>query len=225
MIFPINLPDRLPLLLDDPHRILVGTGMQVSMHQPSPLRFMGRLFNTRLNLPQQITPQSLSDIIGTPVTSLMGMDIISQFRVYFSYHAQTIDFDNEDGGMPGIQVPVDHFHGIPIVEVEINGKPRRMIVNSGTKISYLKSEFTAGIVPIENVKDFYSVDTPFTTPIFPIETRLIGHIFPVRYGNPPVEVSQVLTQARVDGILGSDLFYAFDLGLDMRTSRLYCQPV
>jgi SAM-dependent methyltransferase len=225
MPFPITHHDGHAILKDGDHSILVDTGSPSTMHQHGPFPFMGREFPAQRNLMGLITAENLTDMVGTPVTTLMGMDIIGRFRVHFSYRNGTLDFTGDEVGMTGNPVTVESFMGIPIVEAEIHGKPRRMFVDSGAKLSYLSAEYTAGMASEGVEQDFYPGHGRFQTPTYLIETSLAGYDFMVRYGNLPAALTQLLKMGGADGILGSDLFYAFDLGLDMRAGRLHCQPV
>ncbi|MCV4594043.1 hypothetical protein OFC51_33890, partial [Escherichia coli] len=68
------------------------------------------------------TPQSVSGLLGTEITTLMGADILIDFGILFNYQARRIAFYTNDIRLDGNEIGIRNFMGIPIVEASIDGQ-------------------------------------------------------------------------------------------------------
>ena len=97
--FKIDFVEGHLLIRDNENIILVDTGSPVTMHKESTLSFLGRehrVLNKGVDY--------LSRLAGVEFTTLMGMDILSQYRVVFDYENEEITFLTHDlAGLEGVR--------------------------------------------------------------------------------------------------------------------------
>lgn len=211
--FPIELFDGHAIIESGDHRILIDTGSPQTIHSSRNFEFMGRNFLCS-NVLMGISSDSLSQMLGTPVTTLMGMDILSQFKVLFDYRAGNIGFSQDEIQTKGYHVDLSHFMQIPIVEIEVLGNTHKFFLDSGAKLSYLSQVHTAGLTSVGVESDFYPGHGTFQTPVFELQSSIVEMNFPVKYGNLPASLQSLLTMGNVQGIIGFDLFNRFQVMLD-----------
>ena len=82
--FDINLVDGHLLISDNGNTILVDTGSPVTVHQGNILSFLGRDFAVYTSIMGDGIDK-LSKLAGFEFNTLLGMDILSQYRLVFDY--------------------------------------------------------------------------------------------------------------------------------------------
>ena len=84
-----------------------------------------------ISLPVGINDLSrLERDLGIPVAGIIGLDVLSKASFHLDYDKQEIEFG--EISHEGIPVPVDVNAGIAVAEVRIEGRPLRMLVDTGT---------------------------------------------------------------------------------------------
>jgi hypothetical protein len=68
--------------------------------------------------------------LGIPLAGIVGMDVLGQSDFRLDYEKKLLVFG--DAAEEGIPVSYDAKAGIAVVSVEIDGNPRRMLVDTGT---------------------------------------------------------------------------------------------
>lgn len=80
--------------------------------------------------------------LGIPVAGIIGMDVLSKSSFRLDYDKKRIEFgDFSDEGIP---VPFDEHSGIAVASVELDGKPKRFLVDTGTDRVALLGRNSAG---------------------------------------------------------------------------------
>lgn len=217
--YPIELVDGHAILISGTDRILVDTGSPISIHACPTLRFMERDFPCATQY-VGVSIGSLSELLGSPITTLLGMDILSQFIIMFDYRNHRIGFSPTDIPSKGIEIPIRQHRGIPIVEAEVLGSKQQFFLDSGAKLSYLAASVTEGLPSQETKSDFYPGYGSFETPIFTLEVHVAGATLPINFGNLPTQLLGLLNQGNVKGIIGFDLFNRFQILLNIKDNKL-----
>jgi hypothetical protein len=101
---------------------------------------------------------------------------------------------------------LEFFTGVPIVEVEVGGRPRRLFFDTGAKLSYLHSSLTADLTKVGSEQDFFPGFGEFTVDLVEQRVALCGQVFQLRFGSLPMLLETALLLAGVEGILGSAVF-------------------
>jgi hypothetical protein len=211
--FPLQLINGHAVIQSGSDLILIDTGSPYTIHSSRNLEFMGQNFPCSTGL-MGVSSESLSQMLGTPVTTLLGMDILSQFKELFDYRAGFIGFSQDEIPMKGYHVALSDFMKIPIIELEVTGKTLRFFLDSGAKLSYLSAAHTDGLPSTGVESDFYPGYGTFETPVYELQSSLVDTNFPVKYGNLPAALQSLLTMGNVQGIIGFDLFNRFRVMLD-----------
>lgn len=68
--------------------------------------------------------------LGMPVAGIIGLDVLSKSSFRLDYDKKRIEFGDFSG--EGIPVPYDERSGIAVARVELDGKPKRFLVDTGT---------------------------------------------------------------------------------------------
>ena len=217
--FDINLVDGHLLISNNGNTILVDTGSPVTVHQEDTLSFLGREFPVHTSiLGDRI--DSLCKLSGIEFTTLLGMDILSQYRVVFDYENRELTFlTDEEAGMEGTTVPlVNVMGGVKAICLEINGQPLKMAIDTGAPLSYVDRIVTDDFESIGEKEDFHPMAGRYTTPIFKLEAEFCGKRFTGTYGNLPTMMGLSLKLGGLDGVVGYDFFKSFKVLFDFRNS-------
>ena len=217
--FDINLVDGHLLISDNGNTILVDTGSPVTVHQEDTLSFLGREFPVHTSIMGDRV-ESLCKLSGIEFTTLLGMDILSQYRVVFDYENRELTFlTDEEAGMEGTTVPlVNVMGGVKAICLEINGQPLKMAIDTGAPLSYVDRIVTDDFESIGEKEDFHPMAGRYTTPIFKLEAEFCGKRFTGTYGNLPTMMGLSLKLGGLDGVVGYDFFKSFKVLFDFRNS-------
>ena len=217
--FDINFVDGHLLISDNGNTILVDTGSPTTVHQGNILSFLGRDFAVYTSI-MGSGIEMISKLAGFEFNTLLGMDILSQYRVVFDYAGKQLTFLSEDEEViEGAAVPlVNLVGGLKAVMMQINGQPLKMALDTGAPLSYISEAVSVGLQKDGEKEDFHPSVGRFLTPVYHIETEIAGKPFMCSYGNLPVGMSMVFHV--MDGIVGYDFFKTFKVMLDCKGSQL-----
>lgn len=211
--FSINLFDSHLIIQDGTNTILVDTGSPATIHTQNDFHFLGRDFTATTNMGGQ-TIESISQLLGMQITTLMGYDILRNYKLLIDYQNEQITFSETDIPFEGTALPLDNLAGIPIINLNIDNQNVRMFIDTGAKLSYISNAFTNSNTSIGTATDFHPMNGHYTTPVFEVATGIGEASFIVKYGNLPPALQPVLQHANTKGVIGSDLFYNFKVYLD-----------
>ena len=219
--FSIELISGVPIIRDNDHVILLDTGTPQTIHNSTELNFLDQNFRVNTNY-GQITSQTISENMGQPITTLLGMDILKDYKIVFDYEKLEISLltaDEED--FEGEVIQVSSHLGIPVIQVAPVDQYIPMFLDSGAHLSYVKSIHTQYHKNCGETEDFHPTIGKFTTTKFLSSSRIGQHYIDVYYGNLPPKLSIYLSLLNGDnGILGYDFFAKFKLCLDMKNNKL-----
>jgi hypothetical protein len=220
--FHLNIVDGHPLIEDGGNIILIDTGSPATIHIQRTLNFMDSEFPVNQAY-GSVTIPVLCELLGTRVTTLLGMDRLADYKIIFDYPNSKITFSNDknlqfEGERVGLRTKLN----IPVIDAIINQHTIPCFLDSGAKLSYLKVAETRNFKNLGNREDFYLGAGRFQTPILKIETQVGTRIFPVYFGNlPPGLENQLLTLVDGNnGILGNDFLSKYKIYLDVALKEL-----
>ena len=204
--------------------MLVDTGSPVTVHTTEVLEFCGTP-HACATQHLGVTPQSLSEMVGTEITTLLGADVLAKYVIRWDYPARKIAFSTNRTDEAGACIELGEFMGIPIVEVAVEGERIKCFLDSGATLSYLPTRITQGLEQDGEVEDFYPGIGKFSTPCFAVEARIGDLPFVARVGNLPAVLQFALKLGQVEGIVGYDFFVSGPLCLDLAKKRLTLEAV
>lgn len=217
--FTINLYKGHPIINDGENIILIDTGAPKTIHATNRLSFYSKSYDCSTNY-MGLTVSKISDMLGTNITTLLGTDILSDYKILFDYQNEVVEFNEQEIDIEGTQIGISTFMGIPIVELSIDNRNLKFFLDTGAKLSYLSANLTQNHESIGTDEDFYPGVGEFTTDCFEIPTSLGENSFVVKYGNLPNVLQMTLLMGGTDGIMGSDFFNTFKVMLDLQNKRL-----
>ena len=217
--FKITLFKGHAIIIDGENTILIDTGAPSTIHTSSTLTFCSEDFTCSSNY-MGLTVSEISKLLGTEITTLLGADILSNYKVLFDYRNEVIQFSKEEIELKGSESRISSFMGIPIVELTIDGQKLKCFLDTGARLSYLPERVTSEHTSAGKEEDFYPGVGKFETECFDITTSFGDHNFIARYGNLPAMLQMTLMMGGTDGIIGFDLFNNLTVVLDLKNKRL-----
>ena len=205
-------------------KILIDTGAPATIHNSDSLRFMGTGYTAETNY-LGLTIEKLSELLGKEITTLLGCDLLSKYKILFDYNNKSVIFSDENIDMEGTEIPIALFMGIPVIELIIGDKKLKFYLDSGAKLSYLNKEFTENLESAGIKEDFHPGAGKFKTFTYDIFTGLGDFKFKVKYGNLPDILQLTFLISEIDGIIGQDFFNNFKILLDIGSKKLKYKPV
>lgn len=217
--FQITLFKGHPIINDGENIILIDTGAPSTIHDSDSLIFCSESFGCSTNY-MGLTVSKISEMLGTEITTLLGADILSNFKIHFDYKNEVVDFSKEAITFEGTEIDISNFMGIPIIELSIDNQNLKFFLDTGAKLSYLSDSITSNYESIGTDEDFYPGVGKFETPCYEIPTSFGEHNFIVKYGNLPTLLQMTLMIGGTDGIIGFDFFNNFKVVLDLKNNKL-----
>lgn len=199
----INLGGR-PCLLDSGAPFSVGY---------EPIDIAGRSFPVEACY-MGITPSYLSEHVGLPIEGMIGADIIREFTLCVYATERMVQFSQEPA-MGDTVIPLQESSGIPIVNIMVNGRVRRMFLDTGAPTSLIVPEALHGLEPIGRHEDFYPLMGNFLTNIYAIDAVFGSECRIFCFGEVPDELRPMLEAAGVHGMIGSELLRHFGVNLSL----------
>lgn len=217
--FQITLFKGHPIINDGENVILIDTGAPSTIHNSSNLTFCSDHYNCSINY-MGLTVSKISEMLGTEITTLLGADVLSNFKILFDYKNGLVEFDKQEINFNGTEIDISNFMGIPIIELSIDNQNLKFFLDTGAKLSYLSDSITRNYESIGTDEDFYPGVGKFETECFEITTLFGGKNFLVKYGNLPPLLQMTLMLGGTDGIIGFDFFNNFKVLLDLKNNSL-----
>ena len=209
------------LLIDDHQGILIDTGSPTSFHDTGRIELCGNSFSVPNSL-LNVTSEYLTTEVGCDIHGLLGMDIISKHPILFDLRNNFIFADDDAqycSNLPSFKLP----YNLICVEIIVNGKTTRLIVDTGAKISYIDETFVNGLNSVDTKQDFSPLFGHFSTAIYECDIQFMANRpVALKFGVPPFLLSSFMSTMNVQGILGLDFFKLYRLQL--RDCILYFPP-
>ena len=191
--------------------LLLDTGSPVSVGQRSTCRFLGRDFPVQSTYNGMTTDQ-LSETLGTHIDVLLGADVLAQFRVSIDTETCRVAF-GDDQWLTGAKVlPLHSVGGIPVVDVTVAGKARRMLLHTGATVSCLRGADTRPYPCTGVARDFYPGLGEFATELRLVPITFGNQVDELECGSLPPVLERALLMVGVHGLVGTNLLRTFKLG-------------
>ncbi|KXK02979.1 MAG: hypothetical protein OZ913_05030 [Ignavibacteriaceae bacterium] len=217
--FQINLYKGHPIIKDGENTMLIDTGAPSTIHVANNLFFCSDNFSCVTNY-MGLTVQKISEMLGTEITTLIGADILSNFKILFDYKNEVVAFSKDETNSPMNETTISSFMGIPIIELTVDNQKLKFFLDTGAKLSYLDSKITSQHTSIGTDEDFYPGVGKFETECYEILTSFGNKEFNVKYGNLPSLLQMTLMLGGTNGIIGFDFFNNFKVCLDIKNGKI-----
>lgn len=217
--FKLDLFKGHPIINDGENIILIDTGAPSTIHASSNITFCSETYNCSTNY-MGLTVSQVSEMLGKEITTLLGADILSNYKILLSQANKVVEFDKHAITFEGKEASISSFIGIPIINLSIDGKRLNLFLDTGAKLSYLSESITSNYSSVGTDTDFYPGAGEFETDCFEIPTSFGDNKFTVKYGNLPTLLQTTLMLGGTDGIIGFDFLNHFTVLLDLRNNKL-----
>lgn len=186
-------------------RLLVDTGSPLSFHESGRLILGGQEFSVSTSL-MGTDAEYVSNNVHERVSGLVGMDLIGRLGgVRIDVPAGKLAFGCGTDGM--MRIPSHVGMGYVFMDMTVNGRQVRVILDTGAPVSYVSPSLTEGLTPVGRVTDFNPMvpgDT-FETPIFEFPASFAGKDFTMRAGHLPQLMGVAISLLGVEGVVGMEI--------------------
>jgi len=139
------------LINSDGDILLVDTGSPASFHENGSIHLGGEVFPVATSL-MGVDSAYVADKVGQPVSGLLGMDIIGRLGMKIDIPGGKLTFSPSTDGMN--RVPSGWGLGYMSMEMTLDGRPAKVILDTGAPTSYVSESITAELTPVGRVTDF-----------------------------------------------------------------------
>jgi len=208
-----------PIILEGEHRILIDTGAPSTIHRSGEIQFCGDDYDCTVNY-MGLKISNISELLGMEITTLLGADILSEYKILFDYANKVVTFSKEDLNFVGKTLDIIVFMGIPILQMSVNNQELKFFLDTGARLSFLSSDITRNYKCVGTEDDFYPGVGPFQTDCFEVPTVFDGQLHLFKFGNLPDLLQMTLMLGGTHGIVGYDFFSQYQVLLDIRNRKL-----
>lgn len=194
---------------------LIDTGSPVSFGTGQPLEIGDTQDDLAGLLP------SISHEVGAEVSSLIGTDILGAWAVVLDWNAGEIRFERAPMEIPGTEIPVHLRLGVPLLDISVQGRTVKAILDSGAQLSYADPETANTHLPVGVVDDFYPMLGRFETSVYRFPVIAGGREIDAQWGILPGALGHLLGIAGARWILGVDFFRERRIVLDFANGRVF----
>ena len=221
MEYHIDIFDNHLILLDREARFLIDTGAPFSISNESEINLFGQIYRTSQNY-LGLTIDELSREVGCELNALIGGDILKNHRFQvdfrnrlFSITDELTPEDTEDC------ISLELFMDIPIIEIGLGQNTIKGFLDTGAKISYLKSAHVEEFAPTGNREDFYPTYGRFKTPIYELPVKLNNREIILKFGVLPRDLEAALSMGNTEAIIGNGIFSYYSVIFDYSNEKFY----
>jgi hypothetical protein len=208
-----------PIIIEGAHRILIDTGAPSTIHRSGEIQFCGDDYDCTMNY-MGLKISNISELLGMEITTLLGADILSEYKILFDYANKAVTFSKENLNFVGKTLDITVFMGIPILQMSVNNQELKFFLDTGARLSFLSSDITRNYKCVGTEEDFYPGVGPFQTECFEVPTVFDGQPHLFKFGNLPDLLQMTLMLGGTHGIVGYDFFRQYQVLLDIRNRKL-----
>ncbi len=203
-------------------RILISTGVPISVGDTPDISILGQNYDLEKQLLGKDIKQ-VASALKTDINAIIGIDILSKFVFYVSHSIEAIIFSdffiNFKENMQ--ELPVDMGFNLPIVTLKMGGVDVKMVLDTGSKLSYLDSSLLGGMKNVGTLEVFYPGSDTIVTEIYHLPLELRGKTMDIHFGMLPDVLLKNLSLTGCTGILGSEIFRYFNIQFCLKKSTLW----
>lgn len=162
----------------------------------------------------------VAEQLGREIDVLVGLDVLNNYVIDIDYVRYLLEIANKPFEKDGSIVTMHKGSmGILTIPMSVDGKVFNFALDTGAKISYVNRKVTVKDSSVKCLKDFNPLFGYFSTPIFNKTVGIGGQIFQCEFGNLPAMVELSLAMLGIDGVIGYDLFNAFNVTIDFINNK------
>lgn len=167
-----------------------------------------------------VDANQVSALLGETVAGLIGVDVLNKFDLLIDVPAARLSFTKEEIDLAGEVVSMEASMGIPTVQVQVAGDSRRMFIDTGAQVSYLRQDLVDGFPAAGRITDFYPGIGRFDTETYRVAITLGTLPLTLRCGVLPDTLGLMLKQLGGEGVIGNEFLQSPRTGYFPRRKRL-----
>ncbi|MDD5491145.1 MAG: hypothetical protein PHV60_00490 [bacterium] len=218
----IGLAESHIIAIMNSKRILISTGAPISIGDTPEIMILGQRYQLENQL-QGMDIKQIGAALKTDINALLGMDILSKFVFYISHNIEAIIFSdffiNFKENMR--ELPINMDFNLPIITLKMGGVDVKMILDTGSKLSYLDASLLAGMKNVGTMEVFYPGFNVFVTEVYHLPVELRDKLLDIHFGMLPDAVMKNLSLTGCTGILGSEIFKYFNIQFCLKKNTLW----
>jgi hypothetical protein len=160
---------------------------------------------------------TIGRLVGTQISVLIGADILNTLNTVIDLAAGKMMISRNLLPFHGLQISTRYLYGIPIISCFIADQQIDLILDSGSKLSYLDSTIALKYPRVGENIDFFIGFGEFRTEVYQAPVRIAGFQFNHSVGVLPKPLQNTLSLFQANGIIGVDLFDEFAVSLSSGT--------
>lgn len=216
---PLHLIDGHLFLVAEDEHWLIDTGAPSGFGESRSITIAGKDFDLGDNY-LGMDAATLSDHVGIRCVGLLGADVLGEFDHIFDVPNETLTVSSESLVHDGEAVPVEHFMGIPVLNVRVGDEEHRMFFDTGAQLSYFQHDSLSDFPAVGTVSDFYPGVGQFETATHTVPMAISGILFELQCGKLPELLAMTLMMANTTGIVGNVILENRVTGYFPRQNRL-----
>jgi predicted aspartyl protease len=138
-----------------------------------------------------------------------GMDILCKSNFSISLEKKQMVVTNGDIQGEGELIEMSSVLGTPVLPLSVSGKKLKLLVDTGSSITYIPKNLVKDLTPIKEVEDFYPLLGNFKTPVYNVEIEINNQKATLECGVLPA-VLDLQVKLLGDGILGNNILKYFN---------------
>jgi hypothetical protein len=220
--YSIGIAENHVIAIMNNKRVLISTGSPTSVGEMPEINILGQAHKLAGTL-QGLDIKQISTSLKTDINALLGMDVMSKFVFYISHGIQAMIcsdyFINFKESMHEFRIKI--VDSLPIIETRIAGVAINMILDTGSKLSYLDAGLLAGMRNIDLQETFYPGAGVFVSDIYLVPIDIKGKSRDIFFGKVPENLMPHLSARSCLGILGSDIFKYYNIQFNFKNSTIW----
>lgn len=165
---------------------------------------------------------TISKLIDIKFAALIGSDILSRFDVRIDIGKGQLTLSEDPLKIKGIKEPLEYPRdNVPVLNLKIEGKGHRFIIDTGAKLSHIKTSIAKRYKITGKDTGFFPSFGNFETEIGEINVTIAGRDLTLTFGTLPEILKMTLDFSTADGIIGKEIFDHFNIVEFKKNKPLY----
>ncbi len=216
----------------DNKKYLIDTGSQISISNNENIEIFDKNYNSlkkffgkNLDYFSRQVDLNLDGIVGGNVLSDYQFQIDFLNKQFTAVDALDNNFNLDKYG----HLNLDLVENIPVTEIYVNKKLKRVYLDTGAKWSYIKKDLVENALEVDQIDDFHPVIGNFTSKLYDVTINfdtVLGQVstnkdIELKMGVLPEKLTIFYEAGRTFAIIGTDIFHRMSLIFNYKKKKLF----
>ena len=218
--YRLNFGTGLPLAEIEDRVVLIHTGSPTSIADEPVWSVLDEVYAFKPEF-NGLTCQQLSQVLGTRIDVMLGMDILGELHVRLNANMGVIQLSRQPFRSSGVRLAIDDVNGLPATQLTVGGEDVTLRLVSALKLNYLPDKIVTGLNQVGDAKDAFPGSAAFTTPIYKLPLLLGRHGLTLNCGVVSDNLQVELALKPGEDVLGADLLQSVPVTLAFPAGELF----